>query len=190
MDRLLVIDTETGGVDPAKYSILSLAAIVWRPGGEGEACEIFIAEPEIVSEPGALSVNQIDLEWLRTHGEPPNIAVERVQEFLRRAFGVLGDGETVSLVGHNVAFDVGFLRRLYRLGQQDFDRVFSHRVVDTASVARFLMLAGRLPIDLASSTKLFEHFGIRFDPKERHSALGDARATGRLLDEMIKLVRS
>ena len=29
-DRLLFIDTETGGLDPQKHSLLSLALVVWE----------------------------------------------------------------------------------------------------------------------------------------------------------------
>jgi DNA polymerase-3 subunit epsilon len=42
--RFLVIDTETGGLQPEMHSILSLGAVVWDDGILGEEFEVLIAE--------------------------------------------------------------------------------------------------------------------------------------------------
>ena len=60
----LVIDTETGGFDPNKFSILSIGAVIWRPFEIVSTKEILIAEPEIQYEEEALSVNNIDINLI------------------------------------------------------------------------------------------------------------------------------
>lgn len=188
MHELLIVDTETGGVDPREFSVLSLAAVVWRGGRiEGEF-DVFIAEPELKSEPEAMAINRIDLGWLRRHGVPPAEAVERFHAFLRANLGGTPADKKISLVGHNVNFDVGFLRRLYSFTGHRYEDYFSHRVMDTASIIRFLILAGKLPLENASLSAALEFFGIKVEKWERHTALADARATAELLNHAIRSV--
>lgn len=91
-------------------------------------------------------------------------------------------------MGHNLFFDVSFLRRLYRQAGIAFDPVFSHRLTDTAAIIRFLVLAERLPLTGASSTEAFDFFHIPFNSDRRHTALEDARTTALLLNKLIEVV--
>lgn len=188
MKRFLIIDTETGGFDPQTYSILALGAVVWERNRVIDQVEFFVAEPQPKCDPEALKINRIDLDWLAEHGEPPDVVVGRLEEFLKPHFSDLAAGEGISLVGHNVQFDVDFVKRLYRLAGRRFAGIFSHRVIDTSSVLRFLILAGKLPLSSAGSSEAFEYFQIPIDPDERHTALADARATSALLDKLIDIV--
>jgi len=92
------------------------------------------------------------------------------------------------VAGHNVQFDIDFIGRLYRLAGAEFDELFSHRVLDTAGILAFLILAGRLPPSCSNSSGAFEYFGIEFEPKKRHTALADAIATASLLKSLLGLV--
>jgi DNA polymerase III epsilon subunit-like protein len=188
--RLLVIDTETGGTDPTTHSILSFAGVVWEDGKAADSLALMIHEsPNIATDPKALEINRIDLAEVRARGVSPAAAVESINAFCKHQFGKPDQGEKVVVVGHNVAFDIAFLRRLYGLAHADYDAVFSHRSIDTASIVRFLNLAGVLPLQEAGSTAVFEHFGISPDQSSRHSAIGDARATLSLLNHLISVVR-
>jgi len=188
-NRLLVFDTETGGLDPVKYSILSLGAVVWEDGRLGDKFNIFVAEPQPAVEAVALSVNHIDMDWLRQNGVSPDEAVKRFHLFLEKNFGSLPLKEGIPVAGHNVNFDVGFLKRLYSLTTYNYDEIFSHRVLDTAGILRFLIICGKLKLSSASSNAAFEHFNISIDQGERHTALGDAIATAELLTCMMELVK-
>ncbi len=188
MRRLLVIDTETGGLDPTTHSILSVGGIVWEEGRLVDSFEVFIVEPELVVDSRALQVNQIDLDWHRAHGLSPVDAMKALRFFLERHFGDPRTSGKVPLAGHNVSFDIGFLKRLCRLANVSFEEVFSHRVLDTAGIIRFLVLARKLDLPEASSTEAFKYFGIEVETGMRHTALGDARATATLLNKLIGLV--
>jgi len=188
-NRLLFIDTETGGLDAYRCSLLSIGAVVWEDGLLVASMEIFVTEPEIQVDPESQSIHGIDLDWLRAHGLSPIEAVARIEAFIADHFDSPTGPIAVPIAGHNVAFDVSFLRRLYRLTQRDYDRVFSHRTLDTAGIVRFLNIAGILQIEGAGSTAAFEHFGIRFEDRRRHSALGDAQATALLFTKLVEAVQ-
>jgi DNA polymerase-3 subunit epsilon len=189
MTKLLVIDTETGGIDPDRHSLLSLAAAVWADGRlEGEI-EIFVAEPDITVTARALEINRISLvEHART-AVPPAEALSQLLDFVADHFAAeLAVGDQVVLVGHNVGFDIGFLRRLCRLAGAPFPALFSHRSLDTASVLRFLSLAGIVPPSAVASTEAFGFLGLCVPEELRHTALGDARATAELLTRLVGLI--
>ena len=182
MKRLAIIDTETGGLDPNRYSLLTLGVVVWEQQSILDEFEMSVAEPEITTEEEAMAVNQCDVDLIRRNGLSPGNAVASLESFLRKHFNI--GAEQISVAGHNVSFDLAFLRRLYGLANKEF-RLFSHRVLDTASVIQFLSLAGRLPLQEAGSNQAFEYFGIRFNKGVRHTALGDARATAALLNQLL-----
>lgn len=188
MAKMLVIDTETGGLDPQRHSILSLAGVVWDNGATTNEIEILIVEPEIVADSEALKVNKIDLVQHKRNGVSPAEAMTRFDGFLKEYFGDSPSSEKISLAGHNIYFDVEFLRRLCRLAAFPYDNRFSHRVLDTAAIIRFLILAKRLPLSGAGATEAFDYFGIKFDPHKRHTALEDARATAVLISKLVAIV--
>jgi len=190
MTRLLVLDTETGGIDSATQSVLSVGLVVWDDGQLVAQTEVLVAENPVVTTPEAMAVNRIDLERHKAQALPPAVAVERIEQFVAAHFGdAFEAGEKVVLAGHNIGFDIGFLKRLYRLTEMPFERRFSHRSVDTASIMRFLQLCGLAPAEALTSDGAFAFFGIEPALGDRHTALGDARATAELLQRLVGLVR-
>lgn len=189
MTKLLVIDTETGGVDPNRHSILSLAAVLWEDGEIRGEVDILIAEDDLVVTARALEINRIDLVAHTREAVAPREALSLLLDFVAKHYRrELDAGEQVAIAGHNVGFDLGFLKRLCRIAGSDFPSVFSHRLLDTASVLRFLSLTGLLPAKTVASNGAFEYFGINIQAEKRHSALEDARATAQLLTRLVELV--
>lgn len=186
--KLLIIDTETGGLSAAKYSILSLGAVIWQDRSIIDEIEIFVKEPAVLTDPEALRVTGFDLSVLSKRGKTPEHAVSEFGAFLSRSFGDPKDREKIPVAGHNVGFDLAFCERLYRLGGSSIAGMFSHRVLDTASILAFLVLAGKLPTVCQSSDGAFEYFEIKFAAKERHTALADARATATLLSSLLQML--
>jgi DNA polymerase III epsilon subunit-like protein len=184
--RLLVIDTETGGTDPLVHSLLAIGAVIWDEGRIVGREEFLIREPEICTDADALSINRLDLTAVRRDGLSPNEAVVRIERFVSTHFE---EPEEVVLTGHNVSFDVGFLRRLYRLAGKPYWRRYSHRLFDTASVVRYLSIAGVIKIPNVSSDAAFTYFGILPETSKRHTALGDAVATAQLVSRVLGLAR-
>ena len=68
---------------------------------------------------------------------------------------------------------------------RSFGKVFSHRILDTYSILRYLYDSGRIDDKIESSAKAFSFFGINVEG--RHTALGDAKATMQLYEKMLKM---
>jgi len=191
MRKLVVIDTETGGLESSEHSILSLAAVVWVDGSIDGKFQVIIREPQMSTTLEALRINGFTQEILDTEGVSPVTAVNALQNFL-----LTHDLRSrVTLVGHNVAFDLGFLKRLYRIAgitQKEYASRFSHRALCTQGIALALEAAGRCDFRSTGLNGLCEYFGI--DIREggklgRHDALEDATATARLLTKELDLIR-
>jgi len=90
-----------------------------------------------------------------------------------------------SFGGWNIAFDVGFFRRMcYETRYIKEYKTISHRHIDVQSIARGLVEAGSIPDNVASLNSLCEFAGIK-RPK-KHTALGDARITTQIFIYLIK----
>lgn len=184
---ILFIDTETGGLDPDTQSILSLGAAYLNAGQIIDTFEMYIREPDIVIDEGSLAIHGIDKSWLIENGLPPRKAVDRLHSFLDS----LEPGRNESrflLGGHNVCFDIAFLKRLYRLSGDDIGRRYSHRFIDTSSILSFLIHAGSLPLKTASSDEAFGYFNILTRKNVRHNALTDAIATAKLYTHLLEIM--
>jgi DNA polymerase-3 subunit epsilon len=176
--KFLIIDSETGGLNPAKNSILSLAGVIWKNNTPVDVCDILICESNINVEPEAMKINKLDVNRIKAEGVSPIRAAQTFNAFLERNFGVVDKYNKIGLVGQNIGFDIGFLKRLYRQARipHFYEQRFSHRTLDTAGIMRFLYLAGKIPFKDASLDSAIRHFNIKVNG--RHSALGDAIATG------------
>ena len=183
-NTFLVVDTETGGLSCTKNSILSFAGVIWQPRGEiTKLFDVYIKEKDINVEERALKINKIDLNMINEVGLAPIEAVRHIKSALDARFGP--HRRPIQLVGHNVAFDLGFIRRLYRLAHEDFSVDFRDRAVDSCSILQFLMISGKIKGFRASADVLFESAGVKIAEKDRHTAFGDAFATAKSLDILL-----
>ena len=179
-ERIVVLDTETGGLNPLEHSILSIGLIDWT--GKHQL-EIYVKEPEIFSHPKSMAVNRIDLDWVEANGVTPLEAVKQVEKFLDG----LKMGRPLMIVGHNIAFDIAYMRRLYTLAGEKVPRDFSHRTIDTHTLLWALANQDRLPRTARSSDGAFRHFDIAPPEHLRHTALGDAVATLDLVRHLLPM---
>jgi DNA polymerase III subunit epsilon len=181
-DRLLFIDTETGGLDPDKHSLLSIALVVWEDKEIIDSLEILINDGELSVTAEALSVNKIDLEKHKQSAVPSSLAMDEILSFIGKHFP---QQHKITLAGHNVHFDTAFLKRFFSANNKDFRAFFSHRIIDTSSILHYLYLSGRIKQKAISSDEAFELFDIHVEG--RHTAIGDALATARLFTRLIEL---
>jgi len=179
----LVVDTETGGLNCEKHSILSIAGVIWEPRSKVEPIfDLYIKEHFINVVPQALKVNKIDLNKVYA-GDEPFDAVQKIRNSLDEYLGT--DRKPIQLVGHNVSFDLGFIKRLYRHAGQDYRVDFRDRALDTCSILQFLMISGKVDGYRASADLLFKTAGVELKKEDRHTALGDAVATAESLEALI-----
>lgn len=182
----LFIDTETGGLDPRVHPLLSVGLVVGDDGEIRQSLELLVKhEPYVVSAP-AMKVNRIDLVKHHAQALEPREVLAVLDIFVQQHFPCAH--EPIILVGHNVGFDRAFLQTFYESQGRAFEPRFSHRIVDTHSLAVGLREAGKLSLENLSSSALFAHFGIEVSEEARHTALGDVLATFELYGKLIAMM--
>ena len=184
---MLFLDTETGGLDPLSHSLLSLGLVVGDGPRVANSLEILIRHEPYVVTGGGMKVNRIDLVQHSAGALDPPIALSVLDVFLDQHFPHMC--KPIILAGHNVGFDQAFLGAFLEGLGHHLEPRFSHRVVDTHSLAAALRDAGKLPLDNLSSSALFAHFGIEVPEDQRHTALGDALATFELYWKLVERMK-
>jgi CRISPR-associated protein Cas2 len=184
--KLCVIDTETGGLDPLHNAIISLAAVVLEEGKPVAQLSILIADPSGTFEEQALKVNGFKKDEVLAQGVTPARAVALLTEFYQKN----KMPARITLVGHNVAFDIGFLRRLYTLaGVKGFDKLYNYGGLCTKSCALLLEQAGRATFASSSLANVCKGLGVPLGRETKHDAMEDALACAAVLEKMIGLLK-
>ncbi len=180
--KALVIDTETGGINDRKHSILSIAGVLWELNKEPlPLFNFYVREPEVIITEDAFNVNGITKKIIKQQGIKPSFAV-KVIRFALEVF----DKKPVRLIGHNIGFDVGFLKRLYNFTDFKYEEDFSKHVIDTSSILSFFMLGNHLPEKSPCSDLLFKYCKVEIPKFDRHTAKGDAIATAKSMNTLIE----
>lgn len=182
-DKIVFIDTETGGTDPMEHSLLSVALAVWQDSKVIDSIEILINDGKLNATPKALEINKINLKEHKKHAISPKMAIKKIDNFLAKYFS---PSEKISLAGHNINFDVNFFKVFLNENGYSFDKKFSHRIVDTSTILYFLYLSGKIKRKAISSDAAFDLFHIPVT--NRHSALGDVLATAALFTVLLALL--
>ena len=132
--RLITIDTETGGLDPERHALLSVAAVDSK---DGEAFVGLIRpHADWITEPEALAKNGFTLEFLQKNGRPERDVLQDLALWLaQRRFSILA--------GCNVAFDRDFLKAAFARYGMTWPM---HKSIDLQAAAWLAYEAGRLPL--------------------------------------------
>lgn len=183
MGRLLFIDTETGGLDPEKHSLLSVGFVVWDSiEGICSCAEYRLKSDRYSVTKTAQKINKLmqsDFEDAIT----PLDLIQKIEEIKEVFFY---DCAAIPLAGHNTQFDVQFIKKMFKDNRRSFDNLFSHRIVDTYSILKFLQDGGLIKESISSSAQAFKFFGIQVSG--RHTALGDALATAKLYERLLQVL--
>jgi len=167
---IVVIDTETTGLDVANDRVVQIALVPVHEGmvAETETWESMV-DPGRPIPPANSAIHGLTDE--KVAGAPNFAAVSlNLHERMQNAV----------IVGHNIEFDIAMLRREYALTDVDFD---PPRTLDTARLARLVLPAmPNYGLDTIAT-----RFGITIT--ERHAALSDAIATASIYLALIPMLR-
>lgn len=162
----VVLDLETTGGSPTACAITEIGALKFR-GGE---C---LGTFQTLVNPGVRIPHEI--VYLTGITEAMVGPAPIIEEVLPTFAEFIGDSV---IVGHNVRFDLGFLRaNLKRLGYRTLTNTF----VDTCALARRLV---RDEVPNCKLSTLARHFRTVADPC--HRALDDARATAEVFHALLE----
>lgn len=193
MKKLLVVDTETAGLDASQHSILSFAAVIYQDGNISGEFYSLVAEPTLCIQnltdeerangiKDAFEVNGFNIADLEGAHAPWLV----VQKFVNWLMQNEMYGKQM-LVAHKADFDVAFLQRLWRLAGADFEAQFGHRHLCTQSSALLFDLAGRinLPGGSASLDNVAATLGCTGRERTQHNALEDAKLCAQVLRKLV-----
>lgn len=181
--ELLFLDTETGGLDPFKDSLLQVGLVAYIDGKIADKKFISIKQESYSVTAEALKYNKLDLyKDVYENGCKPREALDEVIDFIQRNFN-----DRPILVGHNVSLDKYFLKQLFNKQNESIDKHINHRMIDTMSLLWGLHIANRIPKEACSSDGAFKYFNI--EVKNRHNALDDCTATVKLYEELIQMIK-
>ncbi len=160
MNRQLVLDTETTGLDPKQdHRVIEIAALELvnrQPTGRHLHLKL---NPEREIDLGATEVHGMTWDDLRDKPAFRDAAAEIV-EFLRDAEWII----------HNAPFDVGFLDAEFARVDAPPCAELASRIVDTLAMAREAFPGKRNNLDA-----LCERFGVNNAHRTLHGALLDAQ---------------
>ncbi len=174
----VIVDVETGGFDCERHALLEIAAVPVRMDEAGwlhpDPVVSTHVEPFAGSEldPRSLEVNGIDPTHPLRGALPEKAALEHIFKPVRAAVRAAGCQRAI-LVGHNAAFDLGFLNAAIRRTDHKRSPFHPFSCFDTVT------LAG-LAYGQTVLSRAVEASGRSWDAREAHAAVYDTERTAEL----------
>ncbi|WP_348759926.1 ribonuclease T [Candidatus Methylocalor cossyra] len=174
----IVVDIETSGFSPREHALLEIAAVIM---GMDEAGHLYSVEthaaqvkpfPGAKLEAAALSFNRIDPHHPFRFALDEKDALHKIFGPIRAAVKAQGCTRAI-LVGHNPAFDLGFLNAAVERSGIKKNPFHPFTTFDTAT------LSG-LAYGQTVLAKAVQAAGLEWDDRQAHSAIYDAEQTARL----------
>ncbi len=174
----VVVDVETGGFDCERHALLEIAvqpiemdAEGWLQPGELQSTHVQ-PFPGAEIDPRSLEITGIDVDHPFRGALAEREALNHVFLPVRQAIRRHGCQRAI-LVGHNAAFDLGFLNAAVRRCDHKRNPFHPFSTFDTVS------LAG-LAVGQTVLSRAVESIGLSWEPREAHSAVYDTERTAQL----------
>lgn len=181
----LVIDLETGGINPQTDAICSISYKIL--GEQYKEVETHYIKPygKNISEE-ALKVNGLTLEKLEKEGISLFEALDKLTSYL----WIFSDKNkwNIKLMGHNLRFDLGFLEQAFsELTKEKLFNYCHYHYKDTMLIADFLRDKKIINPEKIKLTTLYEYF-FGYDEllKKAHTSEADVLMTEKIYLEMLK----
>ena len=190
MNKIIFIDTETGGVNPEKAALIQLSGIIRIDKKDVEKFNFYIKpfENSEVTEK-ALKVQGRTLEELKTEKYIEEKEVyKQFIKLLDKYIDKYDRTDKFIVAGYNVRFDVDILKAFFQRHGNNF--LFSYldsSMLDPLYSIRLLQIAEILPVLENNKLETWcKHFGIEL---KSHDSLEDIEATKKLIGKLISLIR-
>lgn len=184
----IVVDVETGGFNCKTDALLEIAAVFvdFGDGGiltRGETIRYHVKPFEGANmEPASLAVNGIDPHHPLRPAIDERDALQRLFREIRKAVRDNGCSRAI-LVGHNAAFDLGFLNEAIERSEIKRNPFHPFSCFDTATLCGVAFGQTVLARAVAAA-------GFEFDESQAHSAAYDAQITADLFCEIVNRFQS
>lgn len=183
MNKYISFDVESGGIT-TNESLLEVTLTTLDEKLNPTDSLTLKLKPEngnYIVNAGALKVNQINLVEHDKTALTYSQGRELLVSFLKKNKGT----NKLIPLGQAVGFDVAFVQT-YLLGIQDWQEYVSYRLLDTASVAQFLIDTGHIPESTGASLSALEKFfGTQNTTDIAHTSSGDVNRTVAVYKKML-----
>jgi DNA polymerase III alpha subunit (gram-positive type) len=189
--RVLVYDTETGGLDAEKHSLFSLGALVGDLDS-GEIIDMFEAFHRLPSVEDYVYTQRA----IEVHGITPEEAFNNgiSTDELQAKFSDLWFNNGAAIIGgHNEPFDRRFVaRQLFNISVPEFESNFTYRSLDSLPVMRLYTGHDKVKAgaSLEQATKALKIDMSDHGKNKYHAALFDSIACFRVLHRFRNVFRN
>ncbi|MEM7431427.1 MAG: ribonuclease T [Pseudomonadota bacterium] len=179
----VVVDVETGGFNSKTDALLEIAAVIVGFNGdnhlERQSTTRFHVKPFAGAnlDPASLAVNGIDPDHPLRAALDEREALQELFREIRKAVRA-SDCSRAILVGHNAAFDLGFLNEAVARTNIKRNPFHPFSCFDTATLCGVAFGQTVLARAVAAA-------GFEFDESQAHSAAYDAELTADLFCEIV-----
>ncbi|HJR12161.1 MAG: ribonuclease T [Xanthomonadaceae bacterium] len=174
----VVVDVETGGFDAQHDALLEIAAVIVSMDGDGMLAPEPVVSTHVEAFPGShidpksLEVTGIDPDQPLRGALPERVALDLIFKPVRAAIKASGCQRAI-LVGHNAAFDLGFLNAAVLRSGHKRNPFHPFSCFDTATL-------GGLAYGQTVLSRAVQAAGYEWNADEAHSAVYDAERTAAL----------
>ncbi len=179
----VVVDVETGGFDNERDALLEIAICIVRMDEHGSVRPDPAVSAHVVPFPGAnidpraLEITGIDPTHPFRGAVEEREALDHIFKPIRKALREF-DCQRAVLVGHNAAFDLGFVNAAIRRTGYKRSPFHLFSCFDTATL-------GGLAYGQTVLSKAVQAAGIEWNANEAHSAVYDAERTALLFCDIV-----
>lgn len=187
--RVLVFDTETGGLDPKKHSVFSVGALVGDLD-TGEIIDMF----ECLHKLDSVDAYQYTAKAVEIHGITPEQAFREgiPTAEIRDKFMDLYQNHGAAIIGgHNIEYDVRMMSyQIYGFEPQQFEANFTYRKLDTLPMIRLFTGHDNVQsgASLTQAVKLLNIDMADYGKNKFHAALFDSICSFRLMAKFRKIL--
>jgi len=183
--RGLIIDTETTGLSHNYNQVLTVGMLL----AEIEEELNFITSKHIRIKHNhynvsgiALKINKINIKEHHKIGINPKSACLEINSFIKK-----NKIKNIPLIGHNINFDMRFLRELYKKEREEF--LLDLETLDTRSLWANLKNKGNVPMHLKGNLRtVANHFEVNYE--KAHDALEDCKITAQVFHKMVGVLNT
>jgi len=178
----VVVDVETSGFDSERHGLLEIAALTLRFDDghlviDGRHRWPVRPFPEALINPDSLRVTGIDLNDPARRAIPETEAIKQLFKMARASIKSHGCHRGI-LVGHNAAFDAGFVHSAARRAGVKRNPFHPFSTIDTAAL-------GAVAYGHTVLREACVRAGIDYDKDQAHGALYDAERCAMLFCEIV-----
>ena len=173
-ERLIIVDTETTGLDLMRHRPVEVAWLNWRVRNHAHDGGVFIPPHNLTNaDDKALQINRYAERIAFSDQRRWDLDYSATRELHKLLTGA-------TLAGANVRFDAAMLSHLFRAAHL-FPEPWHYRLLDIEAFAAGVL--GMLPWEVPSLRTLCDRLGVH--PRPDHTAWSDVVAGAAVLDKLV-----